>query len=380
MPIPTGWVRQGNERVLRARFNDARFFYNVDQHKKLADRVPDLAAVTFQAKLGSYLAKDGAQHRTRRNTRGQTRADRAAAERAATLAKADLTTEMVKEFTELQGIVGGIYAERQGESHDVAQAIYDQYKPASMEDSIPSTATGRIVSLADKLDTLKGCFAIGLVPTGSKDPFALRRAAQGLVKILVEGGLELNVGELLGDDPALREFIADRVKYYFREIRGFAYDEINAVMASGWDNLVDVEARLEALKDVRPTPNFEPLAASFKRINNILQAGRCYATGCRRCGASRRRPGTGSLRRHSGGSQRPPAPAGARTDRRAATRRRSFLRQSFSKRPARAGPGQPAQHARRIDNEVLYDRRFLGDRDAIKPTSSNHQMTVGANR
>jgi glycyl-tRNA synthetase beta chain len=268
---PEGLVRKGNERVLRARFNDARFFYNVDQHKTLADRVPDLAKVTFQAKLGSYLQKTERVVALAGTLADALRADKTAVQRAALLSKADLSTEMVKEFTELQGVVGGLYAKAQGEPEEVWKAIYDHYKPAGMEEPIPSTLAGQIVSLADKLDTLKGCFAIGMIPTGSKDPLALRRAAQGVVKIIVEGGLRLSLAGLLGDDAALREFMLDRVKYYFREIRGFKYDEVNAVLASGWDDLVDVEARLKALQAVRPTENFEPLAASFKRIANILK-------------------------------------------------------------------------------------------------------------
>jgi glycyl-tRNA synthetase beta chain len=268
---PEGLVRKGNERVLRARFNDARFFYGVDQQKTLADRVPDLANVTFQAKLGSYLQKTERVVALAGALADELRGDKSAVERAALLSKADLTTEMVKEFTELQGVVGGLYAKAQGESEEVWKAIYDHYKPAGMEEPIASTLAGRIVSLADKLDTLKGCFAIGMIPTGSKDPFALRRAAQGVVKIIVEGGLRLSIVELLGEDAALRDFTLDRVRYYFREIRGFKYDEVNAVLASGWDDLVDVEARLKALQSVRPTENFEPLAASFKRIANILK-------------------------------------------------------------------------------------------------------------
>ncbi len=127
------------------------------------------------------------------------------------------------------------------------------------------------MSLADKLDTLRGCFGVGLIPSGSKDPFGLRRAAQGVVKILVEGKLPLLLPALLGDNAQLREFFLDRVHHYFREIRGFKYDEVNAVAASGWDDLVDVESRLAAIQAVRPTENFEPLAASFKRIRNILK-------------------------------------------------------------------------------------------------------------
>ena len=263
---PDGLVRKGNERVLRARFNDARFFWDVDQQKKLADRVADLANVTFQAKLGSYLDKTNRTVELVGELGGGE-----AARRAALLAKCDLTTEMVKEFTDLQGVVGGLYAKAQGEPEPVWRAIYEQYKPLSMEDSIPATADGRLVALADKIDTLRECFRVGLIPSGSKDPFALRRAAQGVVKILVEGSLALPLKKLAAGDAQLEEFLLDRIKYYFKDIREFAYDEVNAVLASGWDSLPDVELRLTALKAVRPTENFEPLAASFKRIQNILK-------------------------------------------------------------------------------------------------------------
>ena len=140
-----------------------------------------------------------------------------------------------------------------------------------MEDSIPRTIAGALVSIADKLDTLRGCFRVGLIPSGSKDPFALRRAAQGIVKILVEAKLRLPIQTLCEGNIQLEEFIAERIRYYFRELRGFKYDEVNAVLSSGWDDLLDVEERLEAVRDVRPTENFEPLAASFKRIRNILK-------------------------------------------------------------------------------------------------------------
>jgi glycyl-tRNA synthetase beta chain len=261
---PDGLVKRGNERVLKARFNDARFFWDVDQQKTLAERVQDLSHVTFQAKLGSYLEKTDRIVKLVEELGGN-----AHAQRAALLSKCDLPTEMVKEFTDLQGVVGGLYARHQGEPAAVAKAIYDHYKPLSMEGEIPSTHEGQIVALADKLDTLRGCFAVGLVPTGSKDPFALRRAAQGVVKILVEGKLDYKLADLAGGE--LREFLLDRIQYYFREIRGFKYDEVNAVLASGCGTLSDVEARLTALAAVRPTENFEPLAASFKRIQNILK-------------------------------------------------------------------------------------------------------------
>jgi glycyl-tRNA synthetase beta chain len=260
---PDGLVRHGNERVLRARFNDARFFWQVDQKKPLAARVEDLKNVTFQAKVGSYFQKTervvalvqalgGDQH----------------AQRAALLCKCDLTTDMLKEFTDLQGIVGGLYAKAQGEPEEVWRAIYDHYKPVSMDGPIPSTREGLLVALADKWDTLISCFKVGMIPTGSKDPFALRRAAQGLVRIIVEGRL---TGPLPLDDEQLREFLRDRVEYYFRDVRGFAYDEVRACMAAGWDVLPELEARLKRVQAIRSTPDFEPIAVSFKRIKNILK-------------------------------------------------------------------------------------------------------------
>jgi glycyl-tRNA synthetase beta chain len=264
---PEGLVKKGNERVLRARFNDARFFWDTDQHKRLADRIEDLAHITFQARLGSY------NHKTKRVVELVNELHgNSSAQRAALLCKCDLTTEMVKEFTDLQGIVGGLYAKAQGEPEPVWRAVYEHYKPVSMEDSIPSTLEGQIVSLADKLDTLRGCFSVGLEPTGSKDPFGLRRAAQGVVKILVEARLDYRLDGFASG--AVRGFLIERIQHYFREIRGFKYDEVNAVLASGIGTLADVEERLTALAAVRPTEDFEPLAASCKRIRNILrQAG-----------------------------------------------------------------------------------------------------------
>ena len=259
-----GIVRRGNERVLRARFNDARFFWETDQKKKLADRVPDLAHVTFQAKLGSYLQKTERMVELVKRLGGD-----ADAVRAAGLLKCDLTTELVKEFTELQGVVGGLYARAQGEPEPVWQAVYDQYKPESMEDAIPRNAVGRTVALADKLDTLRGCFGVGLIPTGSRDPFALRRAAQGVVKIVVEGKMDLDLLPYLDGEP-LRDFFQDRIRYYFKDILGFKYDEVNDAMAAGWSSPLDLESRLDRIRNLRASVDFEPLAAAFKRIKNIL--------------------------------------------------------------------------------------------------------------
>ncbi len=271
---PDGFVRRGNERVLRARFNDARFFWETDQKKKLADRKQDLAHVTFQAKLGSYLDKAERMAALARELGGDEHAVRAAG-----LAKCDLTTELVKEFTELQGVVGGLYARAQGEPEPVWQAIYDHYRPESMEDAIPRNRTAQTVALADKIDTLRGCFRVGLVPTGSRDPFPLRRAAQGVVKILVEARMELPLVDFLEKNRELIDFFAERVKFYFKDHRGFKYDEVHAAMAAGWSNLVDLEARLERIQNLRPTPDFEPLAASFKRIRNILDQAKFTGEG-----------------------------------------------------------------------------------------------------
>jgi glycyl-tRNA synthetase beta chain len=277
---PDGLIRRGNERVLRARFNDARFFWEVDQRRTLADRLPDLDKVTFQAKLGSYGEKAKRMAALAAELAQSLGADQDTAARAASLAKCDLTTDMVKEFTELQGVVGGLYAKAQGETSAVATAIYDHYKPVSMEDSIPSTVEGQVVALADKLDTLRECFKIGLVPTGSKDPFALRRSAQGVVKILFEGKLELELAGFCEGVPALLPFLTERIDFYLREFRNFAYDEVKAVLAVPFGTLPDLEDRTEAVHYIRPTEDFEPLAASFKRIKNILrQAGVEHAAG-----------------------------------------------------------------------------------------------------
>jgi glycyl-tRNA synthetase beta chain len=267
---PEGLVRQGNERVLRARFNDARFFWDVDQKKKLADRVDDLANVTWQAQLGSYLEKTRRMVDLVRELGGSE-----AAQRAALLSKCDLSTEMVKELTELQGVVGGLYAQAQGEPEPVWRAIYEHYKPTSMEDSIPATLEGRLVSLADKLDTLRGCFGIGLIPTGSKDPFGLRRAAQGIVKILVESKLAVSFSELIGISGSLYDFFVDRIKYYFRDIRGFSYDEVNAVLhplafQKITPYLHALHGCLAAVHNARGTEDFEAVATGFRRIKNIL--------------------------------------------------------------------------------------------------------------
>src|SRR5208282_3790789 len=180
-----GLVRGGHERVLRARFADARFFWVSDQKKKLGEYLPRLKHVTYESRLGSYYDKVERMRSLARwlaNTWSQggvLGAHTDDADRAAELAKCDLVTEMVREFPELQGIVGGLYARAQGETEDVAWAIYDHYRPVGLDDPIPRNLTGCAVALADKIDSIVGCFSVGLVPTGSSDPYALRRAALG---------------------------------------------------------------------------------------------------------------------------------------------------------------------------------------------------------
>src|ERR1700678_4041514 len=292
---PKGLVREGHERVLRARFADAQFFWETDQRTRLGDQLPKLKAVTYESRLGSYGDK---VERIRALARwlaeqwfsaGVSQADVAGSDRAAELAKCDLVTEMLREFTELQGVVGGLYARAQAEPDEIAWAVYDHYKPVGLDDPLPRNLTGCAVALADKLDSLVAFFAVGAVPTGSSDPFALRRAAQGIVKIILERKLPMSLSAAISAAAkALKEhapkieateavqkqvlnFLLERAKFLLREKAGFAYDEINAAFAAGADDLVDAADRVAAVKAIRNMKNFVPLAASFKRIRNILE-------------------------------------------------------------------------------------------------------------
>ena len=197
---------------------------------------------------------------------------------AVRLAKTDLTTELVKEFTELQGVVGGLYARAQGLGEHVALAIYEQYTPASTEDDIPVSVEGQLLGLADRIQTIAAMFGIGLQPTGSKDPFALRRAANAIVKILAESDLPLKLSDVahsaLTDDVNEREvlaFLRERLHFYLKDVRGFAYDVVNAVLAADADDVRDAMARAQALTAARASADFEAVSAAFKRINNILR-------------------------------------------------------------------------------------------------------------
>jgi glycyl-tRNA synthetase beta chain len=304
---PRGIIRHGHERVLRARFNDARFFWQTDQKHPLRERTVWLKHVTFQKDLGSYYEKTRRVQRLCswlceiiRQNGMQVRPG--IVHKAASLAKTDLTTELVKEFTELQGIVGGLYASVQeldpdmpdGTRQLIAQTIYDQYKPGSMEDSVPRSVEGAVLSIADKADSIAGMFALGLQPTGSKDPFALRRQANGIVRTIAEKKLPLSLSKLFSDAreayrdsaaeekfsgdvdyaAAVRTFFRERLEFYLRDALGFKYDVVNAVLAAGSDDVVDASARAEALtkaRNSRQAKELEAVCISFKRIKNILK-------------------------------------------------------------------------------------------------------------
>ena len=309
---PDGLIRHGNERVLRARFNDARFFWQTDQKHSLLDRVEMLKSVTFQKDLGSYYEKT---MRVQRLASWVSEAVKQSGQeirpgvvhKAVLLAKADLTTELVKEFTELQGIVGGLYLRVQQLDEDlpentrlaIADAIYDQYKPESMEGDVPRTVEGAVLSLADKADSIAGMFGLGLQPTGSKDPFALRRQANGIVRIIA--GHKLNVpldsvtrlalqaysgseaekkfapaakqdgGKARSVESSMNDFFRERLEFYLKEAHGLAYDVVNATLAAGASDVVDAVARAQAVAQVRNSADFASISSAFKRMKNILR-------------------------------------------------------------------------------------------------------------
>ena len=276
-------IRHGNARVLTARFKDARFFWDFDQKIPLIDRVESLKAVTFQKELGSYYWKTEANLAVARGLAGVVRPagvafDEAALLKAVKLAKTDLTAELVKEFTELQGIIGGLYARSQRLGERVAVAIYEQYTPASTEGEIPLSIEGQLLGLADRIHTITAMFGIGAAPTGAKDPFALRRAANAVVKILAESELPLTLEDVVGasgvdgtDREQVAAFLRERLHFYLKDVRGFAYDVVNAVLAAGAEDVRDAIARAEALTAARESADFAAISAAFKRIKNILR-------------------------------------------------------------------------------------------------------------
>lgn len=285
--IETGKPEQivtGNERVVRPRLADAKFFFEQDKKKALADRVPLLANVVYHNKLGSQLERTQRLVKLAGAIAKMTGADVALAERGALLAKADLLTDMVGEFPELQGTMGTYYARHDNEANDVALACSEHYQPRFAGDALPASPTGTAVALADKVETLVGIWGIGLQPTGEKDPFALRRHALGIVRMLIEKRLPVMLPDLLraaydgftsgvADSAYLNDvylFVLDRLRGYLRE-RGFAANEIEAVLADQPKYLGDLIERLEAVRAFSALPQAEALAAANKRIGNILK-------------------------------------------------------------------------------------------------------------
>ncbi|MFM0597601.1 MULTISPECIES: glycine--tRNA ligase subunit beta [Paraburkholderia] len=286
-----GDIIEGNERVVRPRLADAKFFFEQDKKKPLADRVPLLANVVYHNKLGSALQRVERVEGLAGAIAALTGADVALAQRAARLAKADLITDMVGEFPELQGTMGTYYARHDGEPEEVALACSEHYQPRFSGDALPATATGTVVALADKLETLVGIWGIGLQPTGEKDPFALRRHALGVLRILVEKQLPVDFVELLraayaqfaavpnvaDSTQAIYDFGMDRLRGLLRE-RGYAPGEIDAVLALNPTRLDDIVARLDAVREFALLPEAASLAAANKRISNILKKSEGVAT------------------------------------------------------------------------------------------------------
>ena len=281
-------VVKGNERVLRARLSDARFFFEEDQKVTLDERVESLRSVVYQQKLGTSFEKmerftllaEGLANQLNPAVREQT-------VRAARLCKADLVSGMVCEFPEVQGIMGREYALLEGESSDVANAIAEHYLPTQAGGELPASDCGAFVSIADKLDTICGCFGVGLIPTGAADPYALRRATIGIIAIILDKGYRLSIPALIDDSLTLlspklirpKELIAGEVLEFFRarfvNLLGssFATDVVDAAIAVGFDDLVDVRARIAALAEFKTHPDFEPLTVAFKRVGNIIKEG-----------------------------------------------------------------------------------------------------------
>ncbi len=283
---PKGFIQQGNERVLKARLADARFFWEQDLKTPLRKRAAGLKAVLFQEKLGTY--EDKAQRLKKLVVYLCGKADAKAlakdAAAAAELCKADLLTDMVREFPGLQGQVGGLYARAEGLPETVAQAVAEHYRPVSLEDESPATPAGALLSLADKIDSIVGVVGIGVPVSGSSDPFGLRRNAQGFCKIVLERRLSLSLarlvdkaaagyGDRLSKTPAeiraeLADYFAGRLRSIF-ERQGYRYDLINAALAADVDNFHQAALRLKALDNLKSGPAFEPFILMAKRINNI---------------------------------------------------------------------------------------------------------------
>ncbi len=283
-------VRAGNERVLRARLSDAKFFFEEDMKRPFEDRVKDLKKVLFQEKLGTtydkvqrvtHLAEFAAE------TLYKDKDTARLAKRAAHLCKADLVTSMVYEFPNLQGIMGAEYARRHGEKEEVAKAIVEHYMPRFSGDDVPATPAGTAVSLADKMDTIAGIFSVGKSPTGSEDPYALRRQALGIIAIIYKGGHRTSLAALIAKavellkvkEDATERLLGDILEFFRQRVNnqlvseGFLYDTVDAVLAREFDDIIDARERVAALSAFRKEDGFGPFITAFKRVANIIPEG-----------------------------------------------------------------------------------------------------------
>lgn len=286
-------IQKGNERVLKARLEDAKFFWEQDQKVPLKERAKGLSQVIFQEKLGSYEDKTARIKKIASylSDKIEVKKDKEQIVQAAELAKIDLLTEMVREFPSLQGEAGGLYASREGYPVQVWKAVYEHYHPLSLEDACPSSLAGAVLSIADKIDSIVGVVGIGVEVTGSRDPFGLRRNAQGICKVILEKKLCFSFLKLL--DKVLKvygerltktrdyvknyclDFFSNRLRYIF-ERQGFRYDLVNAAVAAGIDNIYYCYLRLKALDSFKETAHLEPLVTIAKRVNNIIRDQPCY--------------------------------------------------------------------------------------------------------
>ncbi len=282
-------VANGHERVLRARLRDAQFFYRSDLEIPMEFFVDKLKGILFQAKLGTVYEKTMRVQQLVRfiaNEAGLDSCGIKLAERASLLSKADLVSHMVVEFPKLQGIMGRVYAAISGEPDSVSLAIEEHYRPTSSGGKLPETLTGSIVSIADKIDSICGCFSIGLIPTGASDPYALRRQAVGIIQIMLNRNFSFSFSQLLetslriydkfDNDQILKTvsdiqtFFQNRMSFLLAE-SGFAKDSIAAVLSASSDNIPNVWKRVQALEELKTAPDFEPLATAFKRVVNIIR-------------------------------------------------------------------------------------------------------------
>jgi glycyl-tRNA synthetase beta chain len=300
-PKDMSLIRAGNERVLAARLADAKFFFDEDRKVKLEARVKKLEGVTFHQKLGTIAEKQERVRKIAGFLAAHLSPDsddlKRVCERAAGLCKADLLTGIVGEFPELQGIMGGEYAKHDGEPEAVGQAIREQYLPKALEGELPQTLAGQVLSLADRLDSIAAFFHVGMIPTGSEDPFALRRHATAIVRIILEGNLRLNLGKyidharnLIADSGykgvadsgqqgrrRIVEFLFERVRHYQRTVHGVRDDVMDAVLRSEGDSaidLVDLVLKMKALQAVTLRQEFDPLIVGFKRASRIVEKER----------------------------------------------------------------------------------------------------------